>query len=176
VFGFDKWHLSTFKERSYAQCIVKYLNDNIINKKYDMVEIGCGLGDIIRNIRIKNKLGLDADIKVLKAARILSSLRGKFRINYKVFVFPTSQLDGFYDIIIMVNWIHNVEPKELKTKMNEYFMTNLRPNGVLIMDTVQDKEYKYNHSVDFLMSDMRAQKIKIGEFERQREVYAIRKV
>jgi len=175
LFRFDKWHLNTFKERNYAQSIVKYLNDNTSRQKLNMVEIGCGLGDIIRNIKIKNKLGLDADIKVLRAARLISLLQGKFKIRYKVFVFPTSKLDGLYDVIIMVNWIHNVEPKELKLKLNEYFFYNLKPNGEIIIDTVQDKEYQYNHSITYLTSEMKAKIFRIGEFERQRKVFIIQK-
>ena len=56
----------------------------------------------------------------------------------------------------MVNWIHNVEPKELKLKLNEYFFYNLKPNGEIIIDTVQDKEYQYNHSITYLTSEMKA--------------------
>jgi len=176
VFHFDKWHLSTYKSRSYAQSIVKYLNAKHSHKTNSLVEIGCGLGDITRRIKIKNKLGLDADIKVLRAARLVSFLQGMFKIQYKVFVFPNSILEGLHDIIIMVNWIHNVEPKLLKKKLEEYFSKNLNPYGEIIIDTVQDADYRYNHSITYLTSDMKAKIIKIGDFERQREVFAISKL
>lgn len=175
LFKFDKWHLSTYQERFYAKSIVKYINIKTRNQRNNIVEIGCGLGDITRRIRIKKKLGLDEDEKVLKAARLISCLQGKFNIKYEVFVFPTSSFDGLYDVIVMVNWIHNVEPEVLKKKVEEYFFNNLTPNGEIILDTVQDKEYKYNHSITYLTSDMKTQIFRIGEFERNREVYAIRK-
>ena len=65
LFRFDKWHLNTFKERNYAQSIVKYLNDNTSRQKLNMVEIGCGLGDIIRNIKINYKVSSKSYIKYL---------------------------------------------------------------------------------------------------------------
>jgi cyclopropane fatty-acyl-phospholipid synthase-like methyltransferase len=173
IFKFDKWHLSTFQERSYAKSIVSYLNVNASSKRLSMVEIGCGLGDIIRRIKIKNKLGLDVDEKALKAAKLISYLQVKFNIKYELFVFPTSSLFGLYDVIIMVNWIHNIEPKELKEKLEEYFFNNLNSNGEIIIDTVQDKEYRYNHSITYLTSALKAQVFKIGDFERQREVFSI---
>ena len=72
IIGFDKWHLSNFKERTYVLSTVNRINELIQDGKVSsgtVLEIGCGLGDIISSIRWQNKLGYDVD-KIL-AARIL---------------------------------------------------------------------------------------------------------
>ena len=63
-FKFEKWHLSLLSQRIYAQDIIKFSNTN---KQNSTVEIGAGVGDIIRNINSPNKLCLDINENVLNA-------------------------------------------------------------------------------------------------------------
>lgn len=69
IFKFEKWHISLLTERKYAQDVIIFANTQKINS---IVEIGTGLGDIIRNIYATNKYCLDIDVNVLKANRFLS--------------------------------------------------------------------------------------------------------
>lgn len=52
-YGFREWHISPINERAYAVYIVRTVDRLIREKKIQegsIVEIGCGLGEIIGNI------------------------------------------------------------------------------------------------------------------------------
>lgn len=173
LYGFDRWHLFTLTERKYAQDIIVYCNKH--SEKHAFAEIGCGLGDIVRNVKYKEKYGFDAEINVLKAASALTRICFKKRIIFSVFHFPESKLNGKFDVVVMVNWIHHINPSVLKMKLEEYFKLNLKAGGCIILDTVQDKEYRFNHNINYLAADLNATLTKIGDYERQRQVWAIKK-
>jgi hypothetical protein len=139
-----------------------------------MAEIGCGLGDIVRNIHCKNKIGYDMDEKVLKAAKFLSKWKRREKIEFKKFIFPQDSLDEKYDLIIMVNWIHETKPDLLRQNVEKYFHSNLNQNGIIILDTVQDKNYIYNHNIGFLTKNLPCTIYEIGKDIAQRTIYAIR--
>ena len=173
-FGFDKWHLSTLYEKKYAKGITSYLNSKPNAKNNTVIEIGCGLGDIVRNLNSIHKTGYDMDVNVLKAAHFLSRITFK-KTDFKWFKFPESNLGEKTDVIILVNWIHHIESPILKSKLEEYFKLNLNAGGCIILDTVQDKEYRFNHNINYLAKDLNATFTKLGDYERQRQVWAINK-
>lgn len=172
MFGFDKWHVSSLDQRKYAQDIISYCNKK--NTRNNFLEIGCGLGDILFNVQYKHKKGLDADAKVLKAAAFLAKLKQQ-KVEFELFQFPASPLKGNYDVITMVNWIHHIEPSVLKAKIATYFNSHLNAGGEILIDTVQDPEYEYNHDVRFLILNLNCSLMRLGEYQRQREVWAIKK-
>jgi len=172
-YGFDKWHLFTLTERTYAKDIITYCNNRIERNAF--AEIGCGLGDIIRNVNYKGKQGFDADVKVLRAGSAFAKICLRKKINFSLFHFPESDLNGKFDVIVMVNWIHHVEPSILKSKLGQYSKSNLNDGGCIILDTVQDKEYRFNHNINYLAKDLDATLTKLGDYERQRQVWAINK-
>ena len=67
---FDSWHLYPIEHRSYAIWIVNYINSRIRTQN-TVVEIGCGLGEIINAIKCKNKRGYDICNKAISAAKEL---------------------------------------------------------------------------------------------------------
>jgi len=173
LYGFDRWHIAPLDQRPYALNIVTYANQ--LQERKQCVEIGCGLGDIIRNLNFDTRLGLDNDVKVLEAARLISKLNGNRHITFSVFNFPEDELRGQYNLIIMVNWIHHISPAVLRKKIALFAHENLLPSGQIIVDTVQDKSYEYNHDIKFLVENMNCTVERLGEYERQREVWAINK-
>lgn len=175
AFRFDPWHISPLTERPYARDIITYLNRRRDHETQCLVEIGCGLGDMIRRVRFGTRWGLDADARVLKAARFLSRFGRNRSIRWHKFIFPQTPLSGRYDVIILVNWIHNVPPEVLKAQLAVYFDRHLKAGGEVLIDTVQDKAYKYNHSVHELTAGLDCEILRIGEYERQREIFAVRR-
>lgn len=170
IFGFDLWHVNRLGDRPYALRVIAYLNDLPEDRRGRVVEIGCGLGDILRRLQFRERLGLDADRAVLRAARLLagSSRTGP---RFTDFTFP-HPLDGRYDAIIMVNWPHLVDEERLRPQLAEYVHAHLAPKGVLIVDTVQDPAYTHHHHIDRLAPAGSAV-TKLGDFERRRELWAI---
>lgn len=174
VYCFDGWHVSPLSERPYASDIITYCNNR--KERNNFVEIGCGLGDIARNVDYNVRTGYDNDAKVLRAAKVLPSKTPKGKsVKFDVFNFPENGLAGTYDVITMVNWIHHIEPVILKKYIEQYFKNNLANNGEIVIDTVQDKAYRYNHNIEFLSGGIECTVYKIGDYARQREVFAIKK-
>lgn len=167
---FDPWHLGHGGD-PYARAIVRFLNGRPPHLRDRVVEIGCGLGEILRRLRFRARLGLDRDPRVLRAARILVRLRGHRRIAFAAFEFPHSPLAGRYDAIVLVNWIHQVPPEPLAAALRTYFAAHLNPGGVIIVDTVRDPAYTYNHDVTEL-APPGAMVEHVGRFERGRDVWA----
>lgn len=170
IFRFDKWHISPFINRKYAQKIVEYLNKNKFRNS--AAEIGCGLGSIIRRIKYKKRDGLDSEVQVLKAARFISFITANL-ITYKRFEFPISNLDDRYDVIIMVNWIHHIEPTVLKSAIFKILINNINLKGRIILDTVQNSKYQYQHDIRFLTQGISCTVEKICEDKSHREVFAV---
>ena len=172
IYGFDRWHVSPVEERPYALDVIRYCNQR--SERNSFAEIGCGLGDILFNVQYREKKGFDYDEKVLKAASFIARMKNQ-KVEFKHFRFPESPLAGKFDVITMVNWIHHIEPEMLKEKISEYFNTNLNRNGEILIDTVQDAQYKYNHDINFLIIELNCSLYRVGEYQRQREVWAIKK-
>jgi hypothetical protein len=159
--------------RKYAKDLILFLNKQEARDNY--IEIGCGLGDIIRNVKYKNRFGLDIENEVLRAAKFISMFSFHRKIIYKRFRFPIDQIEGKYNVIVMVNWIHNIEPGILKQKIVEYFYNNLLDNGMIIMDSVNHAGYKYFHKITEITEGLQCGLFRIGEYENNRELWSISK-
>ena len=170
IYGFDKWHVSPLSERPYAVDVIDYCNK--LRTRNSFVEIGCGLGDITRNVLFSNRKGYDMEENVLRAARILPA-RGNPKPLFDKFVFPDSRLENKSQVLAMVNWIHHIQPSTLKQKVEQYFAENVESGGRIIIDTVQDPAYKYNHNITELTSSLPCTVERIGSYARQREVWSI---
>ncbi len=172
VYHFDSWHISPAGNRVYPEAIASFA------RKYypldDICEIGCGLGDTISRLNGRNMIGMDCDENVLKAAAFLN--RRRPNLKFKEFCFPSSLLEGKYDLIIAVNWIHSFNEQILTNKLVQYFQENIKEKGLLIVDSVDHSGYKYCHDFNRIFAGISCTITKIGEFQSSRKVYAIRKV
>jgi 2-polyprenyl-3-methyl-5-hydroxy-6-metoxy-1,4-benzoquinol methylase len=175
-FDFDKWHIAPISGKIYIQRTILFLNSISITDRQKFCDIGCGLGDLIRNVNYKLKHGFDSDKNVLNAARFLNFFQ-KNKISYNIFIFPDNNLlEVNYNVISLINWIHHISPEILKNNIEKYFNINLTPNGLIIIDTVSDPNYKFNHDINFIISNLNCEIILIGEFERGRKIWAIKKI
>lgn len=170
IYNFDKWHSQTIYGEKYSDYIIKYIDKNIDAES--IVEIGCGLGNILLRTNVKYKTGLDQSIEVLKAARLISRFRF-VNAKFRVFSFLEENLNNKHDIILLVNWPHIIDKFTLKNKLNYLFNTNLNKNGSIIIDTVSHNSYTFNHNIDFLAKELDCKIIKIGSFSKGREVWRI---
>jgi SAM-dependent methyltransferase len=173
LYGFDTWHVGHANE-TYVADIVRHLNARRVASRGAAVEIGCGTGDILRRLRFATRLGLDADARVLRAARVLSIAGRGPRPRFEVFRFPGAALSGSYDAIIMVNWIHLIAPAILRPALASYFNAHLQPGGELVVDTIADPAYTYNHDVHIL-APRSATIHHLGRYHRNRDVWALEK-
>jgi SAM-dependent methyltransferase len=172
IYGFDRWHVGHAGEQ-YASDIVHALNAWPAADRQAVAEIGCGLGDILRHLRFGERVGLDRDEGALKAARLLARLSAGPAPRFERFEFPGSPLTGVYNALIMVNWIHQVDPDTLGRAVRDYAAHNLRPGGAIVLDTVSDPAYEHNHDAQALAWPG-ARVEPIGRYARGRQVWVLR--
>lgn len=138
-YHFDPWHLSPYEWKEYAQACVRYLNTQ--NCK-TVVDIGCGLGEILRQIKADKKIGLDLQEEVIMAARELNG--GKIDFLAGSFGELTEHP---IDYLITLNFMHGRTEEEWA----ETYHTAAVQNDVahFVVDTVPEKVFgPATHSLD----------------------------
>lgn len=119
----DEWHYSSHYDKEYAQYTVKMIN-NLIERdgktNGQIIEIGCGLGDIIGYVKSKRnrKTGLDLEQKVVYAASILHP-DTKFRKGS----FANVRNQEIY-CLLMVNLLHFIDPDYTKGEIKKILENN----------------------------------------------------
>lgn len=173
IFKFQSWHVGDILIRDYSLCVIEYLNKSQYN---NVLDVGCGFGDILSHIKSKKKIGIDNDIKIINAAKLYNL----FKLNTKFYNSEIYDLDSDkkFDLIILLNFTHNIEPTDLKNLLNYVFNSLISDRGKIIIDTVGDISYNFNHDINFLMSKniSRTKIIKIGTFKFKRDIFCIEKV
>lgn len=116
-------------------------------------EVGCGLGDIIREVKAPVKYGFDAHPGIIQAARLLTSFSfHKVRFNH--FELRPDKIPSIQaDVWILVNWIHKIPSLELKTILGSIYKKNLTHNGCIVIDSVSE-DGKYFHDPRALSEGM----------------------
>ncbi|NQV76903.1 MAG: class I SAM-dependent methyltransferase [Lutibacter sp.] len=175
VFKFEKWHVAQFNQKEYAHWIVNELNKKV--EKDNVLDIGCGLGDILKRLRYKNKLGIDIDENVIKAARFISKFRNSsYKSRYVCQNIFDVDIQERFNAIIIVNWIHNIESSTLKLLIEKMYHNNLQNEGYIVFDVIErNKDYKYNHDIEFLIADFNSDYNVYGPFEYGRYIVFLRK-
>ena len=133
-YGFDPWHTSPYELRKYAQDVAKYINDNL-HRESTVVDIGCGLGEVLRNVKAKKRVGLDLDEAAIKCARMLD--RSK-TIEYEVGTFENFEKGQIVDFLITLSFMHGSredswrEPYHNFTEKNDVrnIIVDVVPEGV----------------------------------------------
>lgn len=149
TFKFSSWHIVPINERPYALEVYRTLNHYVEKFKLPyapIVEVGCGLGDIIGSLRWKyGRIGFDRCPKVLKAARLL---------HPKIIFYEGT----FKDVncrkircLIMINFIHIIPPDKLKKDIEN--LLNKSQIEMFVLDTFRENmgtEYRYSHDGNYL--------------------------
>lgn len=141
-FKLDKWHAqSPYACRPYKRLVIGLADRTRVGS---VVEIGCGLGDIVSRIKARDRIGFDIDPHVIRAASVLHKGVNFYACDR---VYSNSIPSG--SLVIMVNWIHNVEGVELQDMIGR-----LHPNiDYLILDRISinnTNNYKIRHDFNFL--------------------------
>lgn len=142
IFGFNAWHKIPIEARPYALYLVKKVNQLISegNLKEEIVEVGCGMGDIISAINYpkKRKIGYDLDANIIRAARIVH-----WRENFCVGSFDAIKGHNI-SLLIAVNFLHSLNEKQVQ----QMFSCAIRENNIsrIIVDEVESPPYEFSHS------------------------------
>ncbi len=145
IFKFAPWHVGNpyelSDERDYKKRIVEELNQLNLDT---VVELGCGLGEIIKRIKATRKYGIDIDDKAIAFAA---------RHNTKGVIFKNGSFRDVLtlgikkiDCLIMVNWTFSIEPEILKKEMD-----NLIGNLDITYIVTESIAYECYHNWDELI-------------------------
>lgn len=141
-----KWHIATTYNKDYSKSVIDYLN-KLPSRECCIAEIGCGTCDILRSVKQCEKFGYDSDDRVLVVANILNTiLFDKIKLYQYDFLDPNIFKWNF-DVVILLNWTHEIESSVLKERINE-ICSSINVGGKIIIDMVKDISYKYNHNID----------------------------
>ena len=142
-FRFERWHLSPLESRPYARDIVDHINSE--NLTFRVVEVGCGLGEIISATKANFRTGLDTSDRVISAAKFLHFHK---QIDFKIGTFE--DIEGHeIDYLILVNFTHSISPSKLKISLNKVSELNFVKH--LIVDEVTLEGYQFHHNFDNLV-------------------------
>ena len=154
IFKFDSWHIkSNYYLRPYKREAVEIINSFNFN---NVIEIGCGLCEIISRVKCKNKIAIDIDKSIIKTCNYL--YKGKISL-YQGSLFDKNleiinlKNKNFADnLLICINWPHNYNFNDLfnalKIFSEKYNITHLMID--LIIDNSK-KHYKYSHTKNNLL-------------------------
>ncbi len=125
-------------------------------------EIGCGLGDIIRNLNAKEKIAYDISPEVIRCAKKLNyDSHNNNGIKYHLGSFRelSNDLHEKIDLLITINFIHGMSPDQLKAEYD----CILSKKGIraIIVDSVEG--YTYHHDFDKILPDWYVSKV-IGNY------------
>lgn len=109
-YNFDAWHLSPYEWREYIQKTAEYINSNGAVK---VIDIGCGLGGLLRHVDAKVKIGLDVSLKTISAASSLHE-KGGDGIVFKQGSFNDVVDEGDIDYVITLGFMHGGTEKTWK--------------------------------------------------------------
>lgn len=165
-FRFDSWHVYASIRPKYVKVVWDIANG--LKPRNKVVEIGCGLGNLLEGLKYKSRIGIDIDQRVISAARFIHYLR-RSQIIFKSSYFEDECRTKDANLVIMINWIHSIPADELRKKI-EYIIKNiLMENGYLLCEGVST--YKHYHSKSFFE---KFGEIETSHFVDGREIYLVK--
>jgi len=147
VIPFDAWHAnSPYSCRPYKKVVVDIVNSL---QPDTVVEVGCGLGDILSRVRARERFGFDIDSAAIRAARLLHPGRVRWIVEEAATIGRHMPLGTRIGCLIMVNWIHNLRPEQLAACV----LPLLPRTDYLLLDSIvphAPPSYRYHHQFEFL--------------------------
>jgi len=153
IFGFHKWHTTPVEQRPYSREVIKWCNGLLKNesdKGKKIIEIGCGLGDILAKINAKKavKVGYDIDEKVLKAAKVLHP-----KTKYKVENFAPDIFKQEILILITVNFLYSLDYETVEKQFKKIISNNNIKYIITEMMYPATQNYPYSHNMDTILGN-----------------------
>ena len=133
---FDQWHLDSADKRPYAVYLIRRINSMQLTDG-TVVELGCGLGDILAGIHAADREGYDIDGKVIRAARMAHPF-------LKTYTGSFGDIRGRrISLLIAVNFLFTLDEHSFRKNFDRL----LRNNEIdrIVVDEVTCPPYQYGH-------------------------------
>ena len=140
-YGFDKWHLSPVEHRPYSLWAVKKIKQICHAEQLSsVVDVGCGLGNIISKIPAPKRYGFDISKEVIEAAK-----EKHFSSDIWFEAGSFDDISGMnIDMLIALNFTHTIEPVALKKYFNDICGKNTIK--YIVVDSHPLGEFFHNYS------------------------------
>lgn len=130
----ETWHITQFASaQAYQKEVIRVINSR--SAKYDIVDIGCGIGLLSRKLKFNSYMGFDQSKKVINLAnKINNDARVKFdQVSaQEVSKHPIKK----NSVILSLNFLHTLQLADIKL-----FLHNIISNcnqGTLVFDIPND--------------------------------------
>lgn len=134
IYHFDRWHSFNPIDLSPYRLEVVHLANS--RRNHCVVDVGCGLGEILDRIHADSKIGIDISPSVISAGKHLFP-----HLDLRVGdIFNVKGLD--IDLFIAISWLHRYPP-HIVGSFFHHLLSNNRVES-LIIDRTQ-----WGHSHDF---------------------------
>lgn len=162
-FGFDPWHTSPYELREYVQAVAAYINRH---RPECVVDIGCGLGDLLAHIQAPKRIGVDPGKGEMEAARHLYGRQG--------IRFVRGSFDEFgegmaIDYLITLNFMHGSPESIWKPAYTRICEKNQISH--IIVDSYQTTEDTYRLDFDRILPENYEKGECLGVFLGDRHIY-----
>lgn len=140
-FHFGPWHKNnSFYDRPYKALAVQMANE--LRPKV-VVDVGCGLGEILARVDAPLRVGYDTEEGAIKAARLLYGRRATFLSGSLQDV-----REKRIDLLILLGWAHVLSPEKLAALLEPL----LGRCTYLLLDTINNEVpgYPFYHDYHFL--------------------------
>jgi SAM-dependent methyltransferase len=141
LFKFERWHsMSNFHCSVYKRSVINELNQFHF---HSIVDVGCGLGEIITRLNAARRVGIDASSEVIKAAKFLSNGSVKY---FTIDEYFNAEEMPKADLLIMLNFAHCMSLESLIKLIKQY--VNKNSAEYLLIDVIKNGSpiYEYHHN------------------------------
>lgn len=160
-FDFDHWHTRSPYSWSLYKSIVVEITKTL--KPDSVIEVGCGLAEILERTRARVRYGVDADEKVISAARQISNC---VFINSSLEDLPKHLDDsqqGQFDGIILVNTAHAIQ-ESILIKQLKLLNDTISLRWIIIDQVLGNTGFSHELSnLDWLFSKSQVYEVPLGE-------------
>lgn len=173
MLGIEHWHASGAERHPYRQEIVRRLQ---IHEPDALLDVGCGLGDILCRVSARRRLGGDVSARVLWAARLSHPWHWLVHDARFRKMGLGDPVEGCFDAVVCVNFIHMIAPIDLRAHLRTLVRDNLATGGLMVFDVVRNSQYLHNHDSDYLLQGLGLQVEVVSGFEFGRSLVFAKKL
>ena len=117
-YKFNSWHGSSPLESTpYKLQVIDLVNSY---NPSTVVEIGCGLGEILSKINSDCRIGIDYDLAVIEAATFLNKKNIEFIHHNFEFIENINLNINKSDFLLMINWTHEIKWEVIEKNLKKF--------------------------------------------------------
>lgn len=166
-YQFDSWHESPYEFRKYAQATAEYINEQ---GAHTVADIGCGLGEVIRNVSAPKRIGLDECKICIEVAKKLDKSK---KIEYVVGSFNQLNVAEPIDYVVTLGFMHGSKEDTWKSAYHKCASEN--NIKAFIVDVLPEGESSYQLDFGLILPENYILKDKLGPFLSGRWIHVYEK-